>query len=207
MAVAVDQTPGRRRRSEQKRARILDAAEELFVSAGYEQATVDGVAARAQVSKRTIYDHFGDKATLFAAVLERARLAVTWTIRKAIDEELLEGRETRAALIAFAERISLRAFPSPAYFTFRRLLAQPSAPRPAPREYEEPERMLADRLARFAAAGKLSCPQPRIAAAHFAALTVRLVLDAHACDPAGVPESAMHRIVEDGVDAFLRAYR
>ena len=65
---ATAQTPGRRLRAEAKRAAILDAAEALFVSDGYELTSVDAISARAGVSKRTVYDHFGDKLTLFRSV-------------------------------------------------------------------------------------------------------------------------------------------
>ena len=86
--IAEAQTPGRRRRSEGKKTAILDAAEALFIAEGYERASVDAIAARAQVSKRTVYDHFGDKETIFLRVLERVNDTLVSTIRTAIDEEL-----------------------------------------------------------------------------------------------------------------------
>ena len=61
MARSTVQTPGRRQRSESKQTAILDAAERLFVADGYELTSVDAIAAAAGVSKRTVYDHFGDK--------------------------------------------------------------------------------------------------------------------------------------------------
>ena len=61
----------RRGRSEKKRLAILDAARRLFVQDGYELTSVDAIAARAGVSKRTVYDHFGDKERIHSAVLEQ----------------------------------------------------------------------------------------------------------------------------------------
>jgi AcrR family transcriptional regulator len=43
----------------------------LFLAGGYGSTTVEAVAARAGVSKRTFYDRFDDKAMLFAAVVHR----------------------------------------------------------------------------------------------------------------------------------------
>ena len=43
-----------------KRAAIMTAAWDLFVADGFERTSVDAVAARAAVSKRTGYDSFGD---------------------------------------------------------------------------------------------------------------------------------------------------
>src|SRR5277367_928733 len=53
------------------RDRILVAATELFLLEGYGSTTIEAVAARAGISKRTFYDRFDDKAQLFAAVVHR----------------------------------------------------------------------------------------------------------------------------------------
>ena len=52
-------------------ARILDAAEQLFLEKGYTSASIDEIAELAPASKPTIYAHFADKETLFAAVVAR----------------------------------------------------------------------------------------------------------------------------------------
>ncbi|MDC0669846.1 TetR/AcrR family transcriptional regulator [Nannocystis radixulma] len=50
-----------------KRRQILAGAREVFGEMGFERASVDQVAARAGVSKATVYNHFLDKKTLFVA--------------------------------------------------------------------------------------------------------------------------------------------
>lgn len=63
---------GRGRTSEfspAKRAQILAGAREMFGRLGFERASVDAIAARAGVSKATIYNHFQDKKALFLAAL------------------------------------------------------------------------------------------------------------------------------------------
>ncbi len=57
----------------EKHERILAAAHEEFCSKGFSGASMDDLAARAAVSKPTLYRYFGDKHALFAAVLERGR--------------------------------------------------------------------------------------------------------------------------------------
>jgi TetR/AcrR family transcriptional repressor of mexJK operon len=54
-----------------KREAILDAARSCFLEQGYAAASMDMVAARAAVSKATIYAHFAGKDDLFAAVIHR----------------------------------------------------------------------------------------------------------------------------------------
>lgn len=53
-----------------KREQILAGAIALFREVGYERASVDAIAARAGVSKATIYNHFRDKQALFLATVE-----------------------------------------------------------------------------------------------------------------------------------------
>lgn len=50
-----------------KREQILAGARSLFLELGYERASVDAIAARAGVSKATVYNHFRDKEALFLA--------------------------------------------------------------------------------------------------------------------------------------------
>ena len=53
-----------------KRAAILEAAKQIFVTQGYEGTSMDQIAAAAGVSKLTVYSHFGDKEALFAAAVK-----------------------------------------------------------------------------------------------------------------------------------------
>jgi TetR/AcrR family transcriptional regulator of autoinduction and epiphytic fitness len=59
------------RLTDRKRAAILDAAVAEFRHSGYETTSMDRIAARAGVSKRTVYNHFPSKEALFAQILER----------------------------------------------------------------------------------------------------------------------------------------
>ena len=52
-----------------KRRAIVRAATELFLRAGYGAVSMDAIAARAGVSKRTLYRHVSGKDALFGAVI------------------------------------------------------------------------------------------------------------------------------------------
>lgn len=52
-----------------KHQAIVDAAIEVFMRNGFGQASMDEVAQQALVSKRTVYDHFGNKENLFQTIL------------------------------------------------------------------------------------------------------------------------------------------
>lgn len=71
-----------------KRAAILAAAKELFVRTGVERTSMDAVAALAGVSKRTVYDYYGDKRGLLLGVVEDAGERALATLRELVDEHL-----------------------------------------------------------------------------------------------------------------------
>jgi len=68
-------SPGPRRRrlsAAARRQTILDAATPVFISAGYEQTRMATIADRVGVTEPVIFQNFGSKPGLFAAVLDEA---------------------------------------------------------------------------------------------------------------------------------------
>jgi AcrR family transcriptional regulator len=63
---------GRRARSQRTSSRVLAASHELFVAQGYARTSMEAIADRAGVSAQTVYNQFGTKCELLAAVLDRA---------------------------------------------------------------------------------------------------------------------------------------
>ena len=60
----------KRSKNEVKRQQILDAAVSLFTEKGYAASSMDLIAKNADVSKQTVYSHFGSKDELFSASIE-----------------------------------------------------------------------------------------------------------------------------------------
>jgi AcrR family transcriptional regulator len=56
---------------------LLAVAEDTLIERGYEGATLDLIASRAKVSKKTIYAKYGGKPGLLWAVLRR-RVDASW---------------------------------------------------------------------------------------------------------------------------------
>ncbi|MCR5267928.1 MAG: TetR/AcrR family transcriptional regulator [Lachnospiraceae bacterium] len=54
-----------------RREEILDAAEELFVTKGYEQATTVDIMQKVGIAKGTLYYHFTSKEEILDALIER----------------------------------------------------------------------------------------------------------------------------------------
>ena len=60
----------RERKREEQRARILDAAHNLFAATGPDEVTVAEVASQAGVARATVFNHFGSKHALIEALTE-----------------------------------------------------------------------------------------------------------------------------------------
>lgn len=71
-------------RGEAKRQAVIDAAERIFLDQGYASASMDGIAAKANVSKRTVYNHFASKQELFQAVIARLYAGLQETQRRGL---------------------------------------------------------------------------------------------------------------------------
>jgi TetR/AcrR family transcriptional repressor of mexJK operon len=196
-----------------KRQAILDAARELFVALGVDRVSMDAVSARAGVSKRTVYDYFGDKGRLLTEVVTGAAESLMNSVRGAVGQHLSDdaGIETVAgleeALTAFALEIGTTVVASADYATVFTLAGQQ-------REHAEaldrvtadaPEEAVAERLAHFGSVGLLDVADPRLAADHFSALTVLLAYNDQP-DPAAADLAKVRRTMVDGVHAFIRAY-
>jgi AcrR family transcriptional regulator len=61
------------RRGDQLREHILYVAKDLFLEMGFERASMDVIAGRAETSKRTLYAHFENKEKLYLAVIDLVR--------------------------------------------------------------------------------------------------------------------------------------
>ncbi|GLX99712.1 MULTISPECIES: TetR/AcrR family transcriptional regulator [Actinoplanes] len=197
-----------------KRAAILVAARELFLRDGVDRVSMDAVAARAAVSKRTVYDYFGDKRTLFLAILADAADSLNGIARRAIDEHLPDDPAITTvaglgeALTALAVDLSMTVVRSTDYAAVFALVAQQRGQEGSPGDDVDTLAVhdaVADRFARFAGHGLLELDDPREAAHHFGALTLLLASDEQPFPSRADPER-IRRTVTGGVRAFMRAY-
>ncbi|NEK60009.1 TetR/AcrR family transcriptional regulator [Geodermatophilus sabuli] len=194
------------------RAAIVEAATGLFLERGYVDTSVDDIAARAAVSKRTVYNNFTDKERLFTDIV----LGVTATAERFAAElaaALADVDDVSGALHDLA-REHLASVTRPQVVRLRRLISAESGRFPdLAREYHRraPERVivaLAGALAGLGGRGLLRVPDPRRAAEHLAFLVVGATLDRVMFEgEAAVPPAAeLEALARDGVEVFLSAY-
>ncbi|MEK4072323.1 MULTISPECIES: TetR/AcrR family transcriptional regulator [Paenibacillus] len=197
-----------RKGSSDKRAKIIAAARELFLSDGFDRSSVDTVATKAGVSKRTVYDYYGDKQNLLLAVVEESSSAVLVMIEQGISDHLLKFEDLEQALILFCEQIVASANGSADYKALIRLVMVEAANLPDSffeRLDNATEEGIIRRFTAFGQNGLLHVIDPKMAAKHFAALTFLLVFN----QPGKIgtlDEEQNKHIITEGVRVFLCAY-
>jgi TetR/AcrR family transcriptional regulator, mexJK operon transcriptional repressor len=202
---------------------IAQAALRLFLAEGYERTSVDAIAAEAGVSKRTIYNRYGDKETLFLTVLRETFATMLATFRRIADEHFpgvpLGGSDVPPGNNTDLER-DLTAFVLEATLTLTvaldrvallRLILTEAPFFPALMRDEVGQEGMLGTLARVLAqpalAGRLAISNFAEAAEHLFALTFAAVNNRALFQRGRLPEAETTRIVTSGVRVFLRAYR
>lgn len=84
----------------ERRAQLLEVARKVFAHRGYDATSLDEVAERAGVSKPIVYEHFGAKEGLYAAIVEREMDHLVASVSTAIAEGTARHR-FEAAVMAF----------------------------------------------------------------------------------------------------------
>lgn len=74
-----------RMKREERERQLLDVAEAVFADHGYQDTTMELVAAKAGITKPVIYDHFGSKENLLVKVVARAREDLLSSTKEALD--------------------------------------------------------------------------------------------------------------------------
>jgi len=93
--IAATSTAPRRRKGERTAERILDAAEAVFAERGYAGATLRDVAAQVDLRTPSLYNHFPNKESLYAAVLERGISPVLDALAEVVEARDRSDRDVR----------------------------------------------------------------------------------------------------------------
>ncbi|HZI84098.1 MAG TPA: TetR/AcrR family transcriptional regulator [Casimicrobiaceae bacterium] len=210
IAAAIPRAGGRPSREQAARLgeRILEAATHLFLLHGYGATSIEAVARRARVSKRTFYHRFDDKPALFVAVVHR----IIDGLRPPADVPLLEG-DLKQILQRLAGLI-LRAALSPQAIALNRMIVAESKRFPdlAAVVTErgvtgEAIRFIAGVLEREARAGKLALDNPTFAAQQFLYMIIALPQRRAMGFGAAMTSAELDAWARDVVNLFLNGAR
>ena len=134
------------RRGDELRQHILWAAKDVFLEMGFERASMDVVAARAETSKRSLYAHFESKDKLFLAVVDLVRELYLGRLKTPGDY----GEPAAEAVILFCGRFLQLLLWEPALRTCRVGIAEAERlPEASARYYDAIFNTTQERLAAF----------------------------------------------------------
>ncbi len=200
-----------RQGSPAKRAAIVRAALEVFLREGYARTSVDAIAAAAGVSKRTIYDYYGDKRQLFLSTLEETKQAQAAAFQDLLDRTLGQVDDIETALVRFGREFATEMARSAERAAVMRLTIAEAAHFPALLERTSTntavQRALADRLAELGGQGLLDVPDPMEAAEFLGLLVTGRVNNRSWYGAMKLDDPEITRLVAGGVRIFLRAFR
>jgi TetR/AcrR family transcriptional regulator of autoinduction and epiphytic fitness len=193
-------------RSVLKRQAILNAAVAEFQHCGFAGASMDAIAERAQVSKRTVYNHFVSKENLFeqATVLlwsrSKSASTVPFTPHRPLAEQLAQIAQQSWAYYQQDDFIEL------ARVVIGEYIRQPERAVAAMAQLEQQEGGLETWLKAATAAGMLDIPDLKLAASQFWGLFKTFsfwpkVFQLGSYDP------QQQQIIESNVAMFLAFYR
>ncbi|GAA1015479.1 hypothetical protein STXM2123_5317 [Streptomyces sp. F-3] len=199
----------------EKRQAILQASRKVFGRVGYQGASIEMIATEAQVSTRTIYNHFENKEQLFTTVLIDSSEQVAAAHEAMIERHLgnmVSAADLEACLVGLAKDW---VRPLPEFADHFAIVARINAegenfPADLHDAWQKAgplrvQRTLAARMARLAERGLLHVQDSELAAQHF----VVLVTNTWGRGRAGVDalsEADIHEIAAAGVHAFLHGY-
>ena len=101
LACRLTRVTSQRMPRDQRRAQLLSAAREVFVSQGYHSAAMDEIADRAGVSKPVLYQHFPGKLDLYVALLDDSSDVVIDAVRAALASTHDNKQRVAATMRAF----------------------------------------------------------------------------------------------------------
>lgn len=198
--------------TEKKRHTVLQSAEELFLTNGFNGTSMDEVAIHAGVSKQTVYNQFANKASLFIEIVQ----SMTAQAAKRVQNEMREPKnlaEVAVELKGHAERL-LTIVMTPRLLRLRRLVIAEADrfPELGRALYDGgPGRAIAGlvvSLQRWASRDLLSIQEARIAATQFNWLVMGEPINQAMFRPDYVmPKAERDQHIEHAVRVFIAAYR
>ncbi|WP_343565282.1 TetR/AcrR family transcriptional regulator [Kiloniella sp. b19] len=155
-------------RSEKKRAAIMEAGTRIFLEKGFDNASMDEIAAAAEVSKRTVYSHFGSKEELFSRVMYETCEAKCAFLCSIMDLDIPVGEALTLLGRGFLDML----FDPQSIMMIRAMTVNAGHDQTAAQGFIEQgpknsSRMLADYLEEQTRRGKLKVGKPDLAAQSF----------------------------------------
>lgn len=195
-------------RSSAKRAAVLNAAQACFLEHGYASTSMDMVAARAGVSKATIYAHFQSKDELFGAIIGRRCDDQAEGLGAVAVDESLDGR---GALAQIAGHLLTMLLMPEVLGIYRMVVAESARYPDLARAYYESgplrgKARLTEVLKSLDARGLLRVPDPRLAMDQFIGMLRAEFFNRRLLGLPDDPACTLEGTIAGAVETMLKAY-
>lgn len=163
-----------REQAEARHEELLDTALDLFLQHGFELATIEMIATRVSMTKRTVYARYADKASLFRVAVQRA------IERQIVPRDVLEGfdKGDLAETLEAIARLRINQVMTPNGLRLQRIINTESYrfPEIFTANYQQSAKPVIDFVAglldRAVASGNLAPTNPELAASAFMSMVV-----------------------------------
>jgi len=191
---------------EGKREAILEAARRVFLEVGFGATSMDAIANEARVSKQTVYNHFGSKEELFAAMIRSACDRMLEALQQAA-----QSGNPEETLRAVARHYMDKLFTRDRLSLYRILMAESARfPELSSIFYEcgpkVTRKYMADYLTEQTTRGTLRVDNPAIAAEQFIGMLTGCHFKAQLGVEAAPSQDVINAYIESTVSLMMRAY-
>lgn len=196
-----------RSKNEVKRKQILNAATLMFTEQGYASTSMDVIAKQADVSKQTVYSHFGNKEELFSASIKQkcdSLMNFDFTVNASTDVRqcLLTLGNLFLAMVTSKEALAVHkicSFESKTYPQLSALFYQAG-----------PERLINQLtllMVSLDKLGHLSIPQPKFAAIQLLHMMKGETWTRYEFNLPQIPQTEIDQYLSNSVDFFIKGYQ
>ena len=194
-------------RSELKRAAIIQAAMSEFEAKGFQSASMDDIAKGAEVSKRTVYNHFSNKDALFSAIMvEMMSLLCAFEHVPFSTEGSLE-EQLRQLVAHEVSQLRSEAFLSMGRVIIAEAIHSPELIQDAMNEFSKQESPLASWFYAAADAGVLKTKHPELVVTQFMAVIKAFCFWPQLIQGAEFPDEQQIGLISDtAVQMILKQY-
>jgi TetR/AcrR family transcriptional regulator of autoinduction and epiphytic fitness len=193
--------------TELKREDIIEAAIKEFIANGFRDTSMDRIADTAQVSKRTVYNHFESKKNLFQCITQKLCDNATQVSEHPYHHDI----PLKTQLLTIAEQemafLTAKEFRSLFKMITAESLASPELTKASLDNYQETNIGVVKWIRKASKDGRLSVTDPVWAGKQFLALIETFALWPQLYDHKPVPgKNEQKKIIDSAVEMFLCSY-
>lgn len=204
----MEQRISERKRKSPKRLAVIEAATVEFLERGYRDTSMDKIAETAQVSKRTVYDHFPSKDDLFQAIVDQIIARVDAMPDLEYSSEISIKKQLHEIATQFAETITDRKFILLCKAVLSHFIHSPEWAQNTLKAHDKTRKNMTHLFTRASEDGRLHVSNISLAASQFCGLIKESIFWPEImAGQQPVDKKFIKEVVNSSVDLFLSHYQ